>query len=337
MNVHPAASSDPGLALDRTGVQNTECPVSNTGMGRLESVLKSGRFAVTAELAPPDSADPQDVFDRAAVFEGCVDAINATDGSGANVHMSSVAVSALLKARGQTPVMQISCRDRNRIAIQGDALGAAALGIENILCISGDGVQVGDHPGAKPVFDLGSISLLETLRKMRDEKQFLSGRPLTTSPRLFLGAAANPFMTPRDFRVRRLKLKVDAGAQFIQTQYCFDVDILRSFMADVCSQRLDERAYILVGIGPLASAKSARWIRSHVPGVHVSEEIVNRMERAEKPAEEGRRICVELIQQIREIPGIAGVHIMAARQERHVADIVRKSGVRVDSRAQSET
>lgn len=337
MNVNPPVSSNPGLVYENTSAQITDRSLSQTGIGRLESVLKSGRFAVTAELAPPDSADPQDVFDRAAVFEGCVDAINATDGSGANVHMSSVAVSALLRSRGQTPVMQISCRDRNRIAIQGDALGAAALGIENILCISGDGVQVGDHPSAKPVFDLGSIQLLETLRKMRDEKQFLSGRPLTTPPRLFLGAAANPFMTPRDFRVQRLKLKVDAGAQFIQTQYCFDVAILRSFMADVCSQRLDERVYILVGIGPLASAKSARWIRSHVPGVHVSEEIVNRMERAEKPAEEGRRICVELIQQIREIPGVAGVHVMAARQERHVADIVRKSGVREDSRAQLET
>lgn len=300
-------------------------PLKTHQMGRLESLLRSGRFVVTAELAPPDSANPHDVFERAAVFEGCVDAINATDGSGANVHMSSVAVCTLLKSRGYTPVMQISCRDRNRIAMQGDALGAAALGIENVLCITGDGVQVGDHPGAKPVFDLGSISLLGALHKMREEKQYLSGRPLSTPPLLFLGAAANPFVAPPDVRLRRLKMKIDAGAQFIQTQYCFDIEQLRSFMAEVVDKGLSERVFFLVGVGPLASAKSAKWIGTHVPGIYVPETIIRRLEQAEKPAEEGRSICIELIQQIREIPGVAGIHIMAARQERHIPEIIRRA------------
>lgn len=337
MNLISTTSSSMAPADDVTVVRTAVNPPLASAMGRLEALLRSGRFVLTAELAPPDSADPQDVFDRASVFEGCVDALNATDGSGANVHMSSLAVCTLLKARGYTPVMQISCRDRNRIAMQGDALGAAALGIENVLCITGDGVQVGDHPGAKPVFDLGSISLLGTLHKMREEKQYLSGRPLSTPPKLFLGAAANPFVAPPDVRLRRLTMKIDAGAQFIQTQYCFDIEHLRSFMAEVVARGLGERVFFLVGVGPLASAKSARWISSHVPGVHIPETIVRRLEQAQKPAEEGRRICIELMQQIREIPGVAGIHIMAARQERHVPEIVRRAGLQSDREAHIET
>lgn len=326
MNVHIPLPTNSQSPEPPDGSQLAALP-SAPEMGRLEKTLRSGRFAVTTELAPPDSADPADVFERAAVFDGCVDAINATDGSGANCHMSSVAVCALLKSRGYTPVLQMSCRDRNRIAMQGDALGAAALGIENILCITGDGVQVGDHPGAKPVFDLGSITLLDTLRGMRDRHQYLSGRALTTPPRLFLGAAANPFIPSREVRIERLKTKLEAGAQFLQTQYCFDIASLRAFMAEVRDLGIEKRANILVGVGPLASAKSARWIRSHVPGVHVPEEIVMRLEQAAKPAQEGRRMCVELIQQIREIPGVAGVHMMAARQERYVREILRDAGI----------
>lgn len=326
MNVQISLPANSQLPKPPDEIQLASPPAA-LEMGRLERTLWSGRFAVTTELAPPDSADPADVYERAAVFEGCVDAINATDGSGANCHMSSVAVCALLKSRGYTPVLQISCRDRNRIAMQGDALGAAALGIENILCITGDGVQVGDHPGAKPVFDLGSITLLDTLRGMRDNRQYLSGRSLTTPPRLFLGAAANPFIPSREVRIERLKTKLQAGAQFFQTQYCFDLAPLRAFMAEIRDLGLDKRANILVGVGPLASGKSARWIRTHVPGVHVPDEIVMRLEQAAKPAQEGRRICVELIQQIREIPGVAGVHMMAARQERYVREILHDAGV----------
>ncbi len=299
----------------------------HSSAGRLERVLRAGRFAVTAELNPPDSADPRDVYERALVLAEVCDAINATDASGANTHMSSVGICALLTTAGYAPVMQISCRDRNRIAIQGDVLGAAAMGVSNILCLTGDGVQAGDQPGAKPVFDLDGISLLETIRTMRDESRFLSGRALTVPPRVFLGAASNPFAPPHDYRPLRLAKKIAAGAQFVQTQYCFDVPMLERFMEKVRDMGLDERCFILVGVGPLASARAARWIRGNVPGVHIPDPVIARLEHAEKPKLEGKQLCIELIQRIREIKGIAGIHLMAYRQEELVSEIIGESGV----------
>jgi 5,10-methylenetetrahydrofolate reductase len=299
----------------------------HSSRGRLERVLRAGQFAVTAELSPPDSADPADVYQRASIFDGWVDAINATDGSGANCHMSSVGVCALLTRVGYAPVMQISCRDKNRIAIQGDVLGASAMGVGNVLCLTGDGVQCGDHPQAKPVFDLDSIALIETIRIMRDESRLLSGRPLAKAPELFIGAAENPFAPPREFRPLRLAKKVAAGAQFVQTQYCYDLPELKRFMARVRDLGLHERCFILVGVGPLASARAARWIREHVPGVHIPDAVIERLEKAPRQREEGKRICIELIQQIREMEGVAGVHLMAYRQEESVAEIIEQSGV----------
>ncbi|GJL82147.1 MAG: methylenetetrahydrofolate reductase [marine bacterium B5-7] len=295
--------------------------------GRFERVLRAGKFAVTAELAPPDSADPEEVYLRARIFDGTVDAINATDGSGANCHMSSVGVCALLTRVGYSTIMQLSCRDRNRIAIQGDILGAAAMGVANVLCLTGDGVQAGDQPGAKPVFDLDCMSLLSTARRMRDESEFLSGRKLDLSPKVFLGAAANPFAEPLDFRVDRLGKKIEAGAEFIQTQYCYDTNILESYMEKVRDRGLDKQVFILAGVGPLASARAASWIRDHVPGVHIPDAVIDRLKGAQKQKLEGMKICIELIQKIREIPGISGVHIMAYRQEESVAEIVDASGV----------
>lgn len=299
----------------------------HSSRGRLERVLRRGEFAVTAELNPPDSADAEDVYRRAAVFEGWVDAINATDGSGANCHMSSIAICALLTRVGFSPVLQISCRDTNRIGIQGNVLGASALGVNNILCLTGDGVQAGDHPEAKPVFDLDSTALLATIRRMRDEARFLSGRKITTPPPVFVGAAENPFAPPHDFRPLRLAKKIAAGAQFVQTQYCFDVPLLERFMARVRDLGLHERCYILVGVGPLASARTARWMRANVAGVHIPDAIVERLEKAKDQKAEGKRICVEIIQQVREIAGVAGVHVMAYRQEEYVAEMVHESGV----------
>ena len=299
----------------------------HSSRGRLERVLKRGEFAVTAELSPPDSADADEVREAAEAYEGWVDGINATDGSGAHCHMSSVAVCALLTRIGYSPVLQISCRDYNRIAIQGAALGAAALGVGNVLCLTGDGVQCGDHPDAKPVFDLDSISLLGVIKNMRDEGRFLSGRKITTPPRLFLGAAENPFAPPHDFRVLRLAKKIAAGAQFIQTQYCFDLPMLKGFMGKARDMGLDKQCFILVGVGPLASAKAARWMRAHVAGVHIPESVIARLEGAGDQKREGRRICVEMIQALREEPGVAGVHVMAYRQSQYVAEIVRESGV----------
>ncbi len=294
---------------------------------RLERILRRGDFAVTAELNPPDSADPADVDARAAVFDGWVDSINATDGSGANCHMSSVAISALLTRQGFSPIVQISCRDHNRIAIQGNVLGVAALGVGNVLCLSGDGVQAGDHPDAKPVFDLDSTSLLDVIRRMRDDGRFMSGRAITSPPRLFLGAAANPFAPPYDFRPVNLARKVAAGAQFVQTQYCFDVPLLRRFMTAVGDMGLLEKVFVLVGVGPLPSARTARWMRSNVPGVHIPDAVIDRLEKAADPKAEGRRICLEIIREVREIPGVSGIHLMAYRQEHLVPGIVEESGV----------
>jgi methylenetetrahydrofolate reductase (NADPH) len=292
-------------------------------------VLRSGRFAVTAELNPPDSADPQSVYERALVLAEVCDAINATDASGANVHMSSVGVCALLTRAGYEPVMQVSCRDRNRIAIQGDLLGAAAMGVRNVLCLTGDGVQAGDQPEARPVFDLESITLLRTARMLRDQGHFLSGRKLDVRPKFFLGAAANPFVPPYDFRPLRVAKKVDAGAEFFQTQYCFDVPRLCQFMKTVRDLGLHERAYILVGVGPLRSAKVAEWMRSHVPGVIIPDEVIRRLKGvpADQQREEGKRICIEIIQQVREVEGVSGVHVMAYRQEELVAEIIEEAGL----------
>jgi len=296
---------------------------------RLERVLQSGRFAVTAELNPPDSADPQAVYDRALVLASVCDAINATDASGANVHMSSVGVCALLTRAGYEPILQVSCRDRNRIAIQGDLLGAAAMGVRNVLCLTGDGVQAGDQPEATPVFDLDSTTLLRTVHSLCDRGRFLSGRPLDVAPRFFVGAAANPFAPPFEFRARQLAKKVDAGAEFVQTQFCFDVPRLRTFMDEVDDLGLRTRVCILVGVGPLRSAKAAEWIRSHVPGVVIPDEVIRRLSGvpADRQRDEGRKLCVEIIQQVRDIPGVCGVHVMAYRQEELVAEIIDEAGL----------
>ena len=295
--------------------------------GRFERVLRAGAFAVTTELAPPDSADPEDVYKRARVFDGYVDAINATDGSGANCHMSSLAVCALLTRVGYAPVMQISCRDKNRIAIQGDILGGAAMGVCNVLCLSGDGVQAGDHPQAKPVFDLDSLSLLEIGRTLRDEHRFQSGRKITFAPRVFFGAAENPMVPPLEYRALRLGKKIAAGAQFIQTQYCYDLDRLRAFMRAVEDIGLLDKVFLLIGVGPFKTAKGAEFMRNNVPGLYIPDAIVKRLAGAQDQAREGRNICIELIQEIRAIKGVHGVHVMAYRQEETVAEIIRESGV----------
>ncbi len=297
--------------------------------GRLERVLRSGRFAVTSELNPPDSADPEDVYHAALILSTVCDGINAVDASGAHCHMSSVAICALLVRAGYEPVFQVACRDRNRIAIQGDLLGAAAMGVRNVLCITGDDVSVGDQPEAKRVFDFDSIQLLQTAKTMRDQGMFLSGRKLTTPPRLFLGAAANPFVPPHDWRPLRLAKKIAAGADFIQTQYCFDVPRLKAYMKRVRDMGLHEKAFILIGVGPLRSERAAEFMRTNVPGVFIPDTIVERLRKtpAKQKRAEGKRICVEIIQQVREIEGVAGIHVMAYRQEELVAEIIEDAGL----------
>ena len=305
-------------------IEETKTPCS-----LLEEILRAGHFAVTAELNPPDSADPEDVYKAAGILAEVCDGINAVDASGANCHISSVAMCALLTRVGYEPIYQVTCRDRNRIAIQGDMLGAAAMGVLNVLCLTGDDVTAGDQPEAKRVFDFDSIQLLRTARTMRDEAVFLSGRKITSPPCFFLGAAANPFVPPYDWRPQRLAKKIAAGAQFIQTQYCFDLVRFKEYMSQVRDLGLHKQAFILAGVGPLKSAGAAEFMRTKVPGVVIPDEIVDRLKKTpkDKQQEEGKHICIELIQQIRKIEGVAGIHIMAYRQEELVAEIVEQSGL----------
>lgn len=317
-------------------VAEPKLSVGHVSPSRLERVLRSGRFAVTAELNPPDSADAADVYEAAQPLGEVVDAINATDASGANCHMSSIGICALLTRAGYSPVYQISCRDRNRIAIQGDVLGAAALGVSNVLCLTGDGVGVGDQPGAKPVFDFDSLTLLRTIKTMRDKGVFLSGRKITCPPKLFLGAAENPCIPPYDWRPDRLLKKITAGAEFIQTNYIYDIPLFERFMARVRDSGAHKRVFIIAGVGPLASAKAARWMRSNVPGIHIPDPLIARMEGAQNPSLEGKEICIELMQQLHEIEGVSGVHIMAYRREHLVSEIILESGVLAGRRKISE-
>ena len=293
-----------------------------------EQACQSGRFVVTVEVSPPDSSDPGVLIARASRFRDLADAINITDGAGANCHMSSAAAAAILVANGLTPVAQFSCRDRNRIALQGDILGAAALGVRNILCLTGDDVSQGDHPYAKPVFDLDSISLLRITQVMRDRGTFASGRKLDVAPNLFLGATANPFVPPFRERIGNLERKIDAGAQFIQTQFCFDVPMLADFMAEVRARGLHKRCAIIVGVGTLSSAKSLRRMAQHVPGVHIPEAVLARVAGAVDQKAEAKIVLVETIKAISDIGGVAGVHLMGYRNDDMLAEAIEQSGIR---------
>ena len=295
----------------------------------LEKLLCSGQFVVTAEISPPDSANPDDVLAAAKELSLIADALNVTDAAGANCHMSSFATCILLEQAGHQVVLQMTCRDRNRIALQGDLLGASAVGIKNVLCLTGDDIVIGDQPQAKRVFDFDSIQLLRTAISMRDEGIFLSGRKLTTPPKLFLGAAANPFVEPFDYRPSRLAKKIQAGADFIQTQYCFDLQQFRKYMERVRDLGLHEKCFIIVGVGPLRSEKSAEFLRTKIPGVFIPELIMARMRKTpdSKQREEGKKICVEIIQQVLDERGVAGIHVMAYKQEDIVGEILDEAGL----------
>ena len=293
----------------------------------LERVLESGKFAVTAEAGPPKGTSTEVIQKKAELLRHCCDAVNVTDNQTAIVRMSSLAGCVLLKQRGVEPVMQMVVRDRNRLAIQADVLGAVALGIGNILCLSGDHQKFGNHPTAKGVFDIDSIQLIQTLKKMRDEKKFLSGEDVSGEVPVFIGAAANPFADPFEFRVRRLAKKVKAGADFIQTQAVYDITKFAKWMEMASDRGLDKQVHILAGVIPIRSAGMARYMRDYVPGVSVPDEVVTRMEKAENAKEEGVRIILEIIEQLKEIPGVHGIHIMAVGWEDIVPDMVEKAGL----------
>ncbi len=296
---------------------------------KLEQTLKSGRLAITVEIGPPKHSSPEGIVATARLLKDYVDAANITDCQSAVVRMSSLAASLHIQHNGLEPVFQMTCQDRNRIAIQSDLLGAYSLGIRNILCLSGDHQIFGNHPTAKNVYDLDSIQLIQLTRRMRDEKLFFSGEPIEgQEPRFFIGAVANPFADPFEYRVDRLEKKIDAGAEFIQTQCIFDMERFSRFMELCVSRGLHQRAYILAGVNPLKSWRAARYMQTKVPGMIVPEDIVQRMKEAEDPKAEGLAICAEQIKYIREhIKGISGFHIMAINWEESVVEIIRLSGL----------
>ena len=343
---------EPAAIPDASG----EAPGEAAPASHLERALAAGQFAVTGELGPPKSADVEAVARKAQQLAGVVDAVNITDNQTAIVRMSSIAAGRIAMDHGCEPVMQMTCRDRNRIAIQSDVLGAHALGIRNILCLTGDHQTFGNHPQSKNVFDLDSIQLVQMIARMRDEKVFANGEPIRNSkkapivePKMFVGAAANPFADPIDFRVVRLAKKVAAGAQFIQTQVIFDVERFRTYMDEVRRQGLHEKTHILAGVMPPKSARVLKFMDESVAGIRVPGSLIERLTRvaaearekvpgddeaARKKAataagrEEGVKLCVETIDQVRAIEGVRGVHIMAVEWEEIVPEIVRRAGLK---------
>ncbi|GFN23611.1 methylenetetrahydrofolate reductase [Thermanaeromonas sp. C210] len=295
---------------------------------RLERLLSQGHFVVSGEIGPPKHASPEGILHHAELLKDYVDAANLTDNQTAIVRMSSMAAAVHVLRAGVEPIMQMTVRDRNRIALQSDLLGAYSLGIRNVLCLTGDHQSFGNHPTAKNVHDVDSIQLLKIVKDMRDDRKFACGEEIKEhEPRFFIGAAANPFADPFEFRVLRLEKKIKAGADFIQTQCIFDMERFERFMALVRERGLHKKAYILAGVMPLKSAKAARYMQKSVAGMVVPDEIVARMEKASDPRTEGVAICVEQIKHLRTIEGVAGVHIMAVMWEDIIPIIVKEAGL----------
>jgi methylenetetrahydrofolate reductase (NADPH) len=295
----------------------------------LEKVLASGQLAVTSECGPPRGAVPEKIKEKAEMLRGYVDAINVTDNQTAVVRMSSFAACVILKQQGLNPILQMVTRDRNRLAMQSDILGAYSHGINTMLCLSGDHPHFGDHPMAANVYDLDSIQLIQTVKGMRDEGKFQGGDEIINPPKMFIGAAANPFADPFELRVARLAKKAKAGVDFIQTQCIYNVEKFKKWMEGVRDRGLHEKVHILAGITPLKSAGMARYMKGKVPGMDVPDELVKRISGVakEKQAEEGIKIGVETIEHLKEVEGVRGFHIMAIEWEQKVPEIVEKAGL----------
>ncbi len=295
----------------------------------LEKVLNAGHFAFTGELGPPRGAHAEEVRKKAAYLKGKVDSVNITDNQTAVVRMASWAACLILLQEGIEPNFQMVCRDRNRLAMQADILGAYALGIRNMLCLSGDHCQFGDHPSAKGVFDIDSMQLISMVKKMRDEGKFLSGAELDGVPKMFIGAASNPFADPFEWRVQRLAKKVEAGVDFIQTQCIYNLPKFREFIRQANDMGLTEKAYILAGVTPMKSLGMAKYMKNKVPGMDVPDDIIKRLQGVpkDKQAEEGIQIALEQIAEFKEMKGVAGVHLMAIEWEHRVPEIAERAGV----------
>jgi len=294
----------------------------------LEEILKKGNFAITAEVGPPKGSDPNKIKDKAEMLRDCADAFNITDNQTAVVRLSSFGGSVILLNMGLEPIMQISCRDRNRIALQSDVLGAASVGIKNILFITGDHQSFGNHPESKGVFDIDSIQLIKIVKDLRDNGIFQSGdKVLATNPDIFIGGAANPFADPLEYRVDRLEKKIDAGVDFIQTQSVFNLDRFNEWMDEVRSRGLDKKVHILAGITPLKSLRMTERMKFYVPGVDVPEDIYNRMKKSDDPKKDGFEIALSLISDIKKINGVHGIHITALFWEDIIPNLIKESNL----------
>jgi len=288
-----------------------------------EDKLRARRFVLTAEVTPPVSADRGELLAKALPLKGLADAVNITDGAGARPHLGAVTSAAMLIEQGIEPILQLTCRDRNRIALQSDLLSAAASGVRNLLMLRGDDPSAGDQPDAKAVFDLDPRSLLETARRLRDAGELPTGRKITGRAEFFLGSADNPIDPQPGWKPAGLEAKVAAGAQFVQTQFCMDAGVVRRYVARLAEQGITDRLFLLIGIVPLRSAKSARWIKEKLFGAVIPDALIERMDRASDPVAEGRRICIDVVQELSKIPQVAGVHIMAPGNDAVVPDVIR--------------
>ena len=295
----------------------------------LEQTLKANEFAITAEIPAPISASASEIEEKIDLLTGHVHAINVTDNPGATAHMSSLAGCSIVRNKGIDPIFQVTCRDRNRLAIQSDLMGASALGINNVLTLAGDPVKNGDHPDAKAVFDINSKKILSIMQSMNDHGETMSGRQLQTKSNFFAGGAAIIHEPENNWDPVALKDKVTQGAKFIQTQFCYDADLLRNYMKHIVDSGLSEKLFFIIGIGPLRSDKSAKWMRDKLFGTVIPESIVKRMEQAENQIQEGTAICAELINQFEEIDGVHGAHLMAPRNLSAIAPTVKKAGIKI--------
>jgi len=309
------------------------------GEGRLRTAIRTGRFAVTAEIGPPRGADPQAITSKAELLRDWVDAVNITDNQGSHTRLASWAGCVLAMRAGIEPVMQLTTRDRNRIALQSDLISAGALGIPNVLMLSGDHPTFGDHPDAMPVFDLDSVQLVWTASLMRDQGRLLSGKSVHPAPRWLIGAVENPFAPPLRFRAQRMGKKVAAGADFIQTQFVFDLEIFGRWMREVTDLGLEQRCAVIAGVGPIRSVRAMEFIQTKVPGIHVPDEVVRRLRGVapDRVPAEGMLLCVETVQSLREMAGVAGIHVMAFGQEHVIPELLERSGLARDRAVTSST
>jgi len=307
--------------------------MTDGAISALAAALRSDAFVATAEVAPPVSADPTDLLKRALPLKGVATAVNVTDGAGAKAHLSSIVAAHLLLQNGIEPIVQMTCRDRNRLALESDLIGAAALGIRNVLILTGDDPKQGDQPETKPVFDLNSQALLQLADRMRRERQLPTGAAIKGALDFTLGAADMPLDPPPGWVPKSLAAKIEAGADFVQTQFCMDAAILRRYVKRLLDEGLAQRLHILIGVCPIPSARSARWMREKLFGTIIADAIVERLEKAADPKAEGIKLCVEYIQELATIPGVAGAHVMAPQNVSAIPEVIALSGVAGKPRA----